>query len=250
MNTYKCFIPKLKKLDLTTQEAQIYLLLVKEGPQSANDIADKIHIFSNAVYRTTKRLSTKGFISILNTFPASYKAIDPRFILQITAKRKSDELIANAIETIKLLKGNNTLHKYHQLQFSPDKDKFYTIGKDIVDKARKEILIISIGETIPKELLLSMRKAKKRDVQIFMIVQKYDKNNIGVIENFKKNGYKIKYFPEKGFHLVVTDCRNLILGTTNPKNTNERISIQLLSRGLSKALRDYFYSVWEKAHRV
>jgi len=95
-----------------------------------------------------------------------------------------------------------------------------------------------------------MKNASKRNVDILMIVQKYSKSNIEVIQNFKKNGYKIKHYPDKGFHLVIADCKRSIVGINNPQNTDERIGIQLSSRGISKAFRHYFYSIWKKAKVV
>ena len=83
-----------------------------------------------------------------------------------------------------------------------------------------------------------------------MIVHKNDKENKQILENFKKNGFEIRHYPDWGFHLNIYDSKKSIITVNNPQNTKERVSMEIFSLGLSKALRDYFYSVWEKATPV
>jgi hypothetical protein len=74
--------------------------------------------------------------------------------------------------------------------------------------------------------------------------------NVGVLKSFEKNGYNIKHYPDSGFHLVVYDKQISLLVVNNPENIKERSGIIITNKGLSKAFRDYFYSVWKKASKI
>jgi hypothetical protein len=117
----------------------------------------------------------------------------------------------------------------------------------MLNKAKKEVLIISIGEQIPEEIVLGNRDAIARGVQVKMICHRYNQENKQLLESWQKMGWQIRHYPDWGFHLVVTDGINSILSVNNPKNTSERTGLEFFSSGLSRALRDYFYSVWKKA---
>jgi translation initiation factor IF-2 len=119
-----------------------------------------------------------------------------------------------------------------------------------LDLAKLEMLVISIGEPISPNLLLSVRKARERNVSIKMIAHKYDKDNKDVLENLKKNGYEIRHHSDWGFHMAIYDQAKTLLIINNPENTSERVAMFINSSGLSKALHDYFFSVWKKAKIV
>ena len=83
-----------------------------------------------------------------------------------------------------------------------------------------------------------------------MIAHKYDETNKDILENLKKNGYKIRHYQGWGFHMAIYDQAKTILIINNPQNTSERVAMFINSPGLSKALHDYFNSVWKKAKVV
>ena len=83
-----------------------------------------------------------------------------------------------------------------------------------------------------------------------MIAHKYDKDNQEFLSNLKKTALRFVIILIGVFHLQVVDTKKSLLAVNNPQNTGERITVKINSDGLSKALRDYFYSVWEKAIEV
>ena len=117
----------------------------------------------------------------------------------------------------------------------------------IIDGAKKEMLIISIGEYVPPEILISDKKAVERGVEIRFIAHKFDNENREILENFKKNGMDVRHYPGQGFHLAVADRKRTLLSVSNPQKTRERTSILLFNEGMSKALADYFDSIWSVA---
>ena len=117
----------------------------------------------------------------------------------------------------------------------------------MINQAKKEVLIISIGEPVPDEIKLANRDAINRKVNIKFIVHKSDQENRLLLESWIKMGLDIRHYPGSGYHLSITDGKTCLISASNPKNPAERISMYTNSEGLSNAMRNYFYSLWEKA---
>lgn len=241
---------QLVKLGLSRQEAEIYLWLVRNGSSRAITIGQKLKILPNSVYRSGRSLVTKGFISITGHYPRWFEPIPPEIALQAYTKQQTLVLNQVSKQLAEDLRGTTLPQDPTHIDVFTGKEEHFFYSKREVDKAKKEILIISIGELIPPDLLLSLHQAHERGVKIKLIVHKYDQENKEVLENFKKNGIEVRHYPDWGFHLVIYDCQKLILVINNPKDTKRRINIFIQSRGLTKALCEYFYSIWAKAVKI
>lgn len=240
----------LSKLGLTKQEAQIYLSLTQRGPQTAMEIAKETSILPNAIYRTAYRLSQKGFVTIVEKYPTEFAAINLQTAAPISVGRQVHQL-QNLLTNIQggPLNIKPSSHPT-EVQLIYGAENIFEEAAKLLDLAKQEMLVISIGEPIPPNLLLSVRKAKERNVSIRMIAHKYDESNKDVLENLKKNGYEIRHYPDWGFHMAIYDQVKTLLIINNPENTSERVAMFSNSSGLSKALHDYFISVWKKAKVV
>lgn len=241
---------QLKDLGLTNQEIETYSVLLKHGDLNAQEIAQKLVIYPNAVYRTANKLKEFGLITILGKYPTLFRAISPQTSIPPLVEKKINKLqeVTTNIGTIPLLQNSNI--KPTNVDLIYGQNSIFEEGAKLLDSTNKEMLVISIGEPISPELLLSVRNAIKRGVSIKMIVHKNDVENKTVLENLKNNGYKIKHYPGWGFHVAVYDKEKSLLIINNPDNTEERVAILTRSTGLSKALADYFNFIWQKAKTV
>ena len=247
---HSSLLPKLANLGLTHQEAQIYLVLNEVGPMSAREIAKYIHIVAPSVYRITRKLEEKKLVAVFKTIPVTFQAIPPLLALSAYAKERAIFLQNEAEETAKLFTSKETSVNPTKIDLIFGRHELFIKAAEIINTIKEELLIISIGEPLPQNLLLAVNHAHKRGVIVQMITHKFDQNNKEVLENFKKNGYVIRHYPDSGFHLIVYDGQQAMLAVNNPEKLEERVTMQIFSQGLSKALRDYFYSVWEKAIAV
>ncbi|MFC1711555.1 TrmB family transcriptional regulator [Patescibacteria group bacterium] len=240
---------QLVKLGLSNNEAKVYQTLLKEGSLSVKEIAKRVSVFPSASYRVLNKLIKKGLISISGKHPALYRAISPSIGLDSFVKNK-----IVGLETLKDAALKTFKYKAKQDQTRIDLMyggyEFFLNYANLAKEARNEILIISIGEPVPDEVVLANRDALEKGVKIKLIVHKSDKNNRELLLRWKKMGLKVKHYHDWGFHLVVFDKKTSLLSVNNPKNTNERIGLKIFSKGLSKALGDYFISVWEKAKDI
>lgn len=70
------------------------------------------------------------------------------------------------------------------------------------------------------------------------------------MKEFKSLGMEVRHYPSKDYSIVVSDRKNSIVVIKHPKNPQDRIAIWFDNEELSKALADYFYSIWKKAKTV
>ena len=239
----------LVKLGLSLHETRVYQTLLEEGSLSAKEIAKRVKILPNATYRLLKKLKEKGLVSIVGKYPTLYYSLSPSVALDALVQRKALEFERLKREAIRALEQKES-ERETEINFIPSRYEIFMRYVEMVKRAKDEILVISIGEPIPEETLLAHRDALERGVKIRMIAHKYDKENKALLKAWQQMGLEIRHFPDWGFHLGIRDGKEAILSVNNPKDTRQRVGIQIFSQGLSKALRDYFYSLWPKATKI
>lgn len=241
---------KLHELGLTKQEAKIYEFLTKAGKATASRIALSLKIPLTAVYRSCHNLNRLGFAGEQKVRPLEFVATAEK--LAIPAYIKNREALFEKISRELLLKpfGRSPKTSPTKVKMVFGEKEMFESGIGVFNKARSEILVISIGQELPEELMLSQRRAIERGVKSLMIAHKKDKTNRQVLASFKANGIEVRHFPDWGFHLVVVDDFYAMVAANNPKNTKERVGIEFYNSALARAMRDYFYSVWEKAKPI
>ncbi|MEK7611317.1 MAG: helix-turn-helix domain-containing protein [Patescibacteria group bacterium] len=239
----------LHGLGLTAQEARLYLYLLKKKEVSAETIRRDLRIPIQSVYRSARNLKGRDLISEIPEWPLMFIAKPPKIALADLVQNKTREmqLLIEALTGAK-----PRVHRQKpvgptkvNLIFNPQ--ELFLSSAAAINKAKREILVISIGEELPEELVLAQRRAIERGVTSRMVAHRYDSSNREILHNFKRNGIDVRHYPDWGFHLVVVDEECAILAANNPKKTSERVGIEFFSIGLAKALRDYFYSVWNRA---
>jgi len=236
-------LPKLVNLGLTQQEAEIYLTLERGGTLHAKDIASRVRILPHAVYRMIRKLEEKRLVSIITSSPLTFHVLPPELALSTFVKERALAMEKDAKEIYSSLNSHQTLPSPTQIGVIVGKQEFFAESEALINGSKKEVLIISIGEPSTTELILADKKAIERGVVVRMIAHKFDKENQEFLNNLKKNGLEIRHFPDWGFHLQVVDGLKSLLTINDPKNPEERTTVKINSAGLSKALRDYFYSI-------
>ncbi len=237
---------QLVNLGLSDHQALVYQTLVSHGPLSAKDLSKKVGILPHAVYRLCKKLENLELVSTNKDYPKIFRPVPPSVALEVLTKNKINHLEDFKAQALKELLTKSKSSET-QVEILIDKKGLFKTYVKSAQKAKTEILIISIGEPITDQMLLTNRDAIERGVGIRMIAHKYDESNQRLLSSWVRMGWQVRHYPDWGFHLIVVDKKISLLSINNPKNTEERISFLIQSPGLSKALRDYFYSVWKKA---
>lgn len=240
------YSPALVKLGLTPDEVKCYSILVNQGAASPKEIARDINVLPNAVYRLLIRLKEKGFIIELDTHPVKFQAIQPAIAINSYTKskvRQMEESSALSIEELtKSFQPNPT-----KIDFISGRVAMFTKAIELLRSAKEEILIESIGEPVPDEIKMAQVEAVKKGVDVKFIVHKNDEENQSLLESWVKMGLELRYYPASGYHLNIIDSKICLLATSNPDDPSERLSVIIYSKELTKAMRDFFFSTWEKA---
>lgn len=239
----------LVNLGLSQLEARIYELLLQEGASNIKYLAKKLKLLPNVLYRITEKLINKGLITSSGSYPAIYKAVSPSIAFDIYAKNKIREIeiikesfLAN---TAKIINSDQT-----RIDIIKNTRNFFLEYANLAASSKKEVLIISVGEDVPEEVLLANRDALEKGVNIKFIAHKYEKSNRDLLLRWKKMGLAVRHFKDSGFHIVVIDKSISLLAVSDPNNSNDRMAMKIYSKGLSKAFTNYFDSIWQKAEEI
>jgi sugar-specific transcriptional regulator TrmB len=239
-------ISTLMHLGLTPNEARCYLILLKAGSASVNQVATTMGTLPNAVYRLLDKLTLNKMAVALSTTPRKYQAVPVKAALEAVAQKRVEAIEEAKLQALSAL-GRSNPQNDTKVDFVVGRKEFFDVYVKLAAEARREILVIAIGDPVPEEITLSNRDAIQRGIDLKLMFHRYDKGNVDFVRSWAAMGASVAHFPDSGFHLNVFDGERAILLATNPKEHSERTGMVITSQGLAQALREFFYTRWEKA---
>lgn len=237
----------LIKLGLSQNEAKAYHALLKHGSLTATSISRYISVFPNAVYRLMGKLIKNGFVIKLETNPQTFQAIPSFIAIENYVNQRSRKLEETKLKVTSILAQDSPKTPPTKMELISSRKHMFETHVKYMKKIKKEALIISIGEPIPDEIKLAHRDAIERGATIKLLVHKYNKSNERLLKSWVAMKTEVRHLSSHGYHMMVYDGKTSILVANNPKNTAERNGFIISSPPLSKTLREYFYSLWERA---
>jgi sugar-specific transcriptional regulator TrmB len=84
----------LVNLGFADIDAEIYLFLANAGPQNGRNIAETLKLYKQQLYRSLKRLQTKGIIHATVKRPAQFSAIPFEKVLDLLVETKKEQALA------------------------------------------------------------------------------------------------------------------------------------------------------------
>jgi sugar-specific transcriptional regulator TrmB len=184
---------------------------------------------------------------VLDTHPTTFQAVPPQVAIDNYVKKQIQELEEVKVGAVQTILGKATSRSKTRIDTISGRKAMFEKYVELLKKAKAEVLIISVGEPVPDELKLANRDALERGVVIKFIPHRNDENNSELLRSWLRMGIEVRHFPDSGYHLVVLDGKQAILAASNPINVAERTSTVIYGEGLSRALRDHFYSIWQKS---
>lgn len=238
--------PSLIKLGFTRDEARCYTTLVEKGAMTPKVIAFSLGVFPNAVYRLLARLKRKGFVVQLDSRPQRFQAVPPQIAIEAYTKNKMKTLQTLTTYSIEVL--NKTAYNEHtKIEFITGRNAMFAKAVELINQAKKELFIESIGEPVPDEIKIAQVKAIERGVRVQFIVHKHDEENKMLLRSWIKMGLELRYYPASGYHITIVDNAICMLSSSNPENPSDRSSVVMYSRPMAKAMAVFFENTWEKA---
>lgn len=107
----KALTKALTSLGLSEIDAEIYLLLAKEGPQPGRHIAESLALYKQQLYRSLKRLQKKGVVHTFLERPARFSAVSLEKVLDFLIEAKKEQALALQESREELLSGWRAITK-------------------------------------------------------------------------------------------------------------------------------------------
>lgn len=237
----------LKELGLTDAESEVYLCLLRSGPQRASEIAKKAGMYRPYVYDNLNKLMSKGLASnIIIDGKKQFKAANPD-TLRDYMESKLDEV-------------NSILPELHRQMLQPGKGTFVEVykGKNAVRKAHLDILRVlkanhsleHLGMGIDEELWMQNEPVFSR-----WFIKQLEKNNIrermisyeneSVFSGGKTSSYR--FIPDQYFNPTIIYIDGDLV--TMVFWSEPRVVIKIRSDALADSYRKQFELTWKHAKR-
>jgi sugar-specific transcriptional regulator TrmB len=260
----------LKNSGVTEKEADIYILLAKQGAMNRGEIATSLKKDKAQVSRILKRLQSKGVVESTLEFPRRFTAIPFETIIDLSIKTKREEVafIENAKKD--LLK---YLEKSRQAGLKLPLEKFVVIEGnqriyskilDMIRETKSQFSAVSTVSALVRTnefglLDFDSNYSLKSPIQFRFLTEFSDQNlNAGkaLLERIPKTGFRIRARnPNLGLRLfprmVIKDDEEILLFITSgtgtlPADHNE-VSLWTNCRSIVNSFTWFFDELWRNS---
>ncbi len=270
-------VEKLKKLGLSSYEAQAYLALIKLGIADAGEISLHGKIPLGRIYGVLSNLEESYLVRAQETRPRRYMCIEVTAGLERLSKNKKEELKQKE-EEIDALVNELAPELSSGGQREPDKS-LWTVAKggeslehvrECISDAQKEILFFfacrNESERIKKgvmterysQIIDSLNDSLKKGVNVKVIFNKdVDISSLVDLPAIKqlfmypgdKFNARLAAIPSTPFNVI--DGETVILRTHDPLNPEELSAVaNIRDTKLAQELAEKFFAIWEKAEDI
>lgn len=242
----------LEDFGFTEYETKVYLTLIHLGSSAANRITTQSGVPSNKVYASLVTLVEKGFVSVLPLKPQQYRAVGMHPFEHLLEKKEKE--IKNIRSSLKDFKQLFTTKQHELLDIAlvlKGKKRIVQMLAQASDTA-KHFGYSFIGDlSFDYHSGKSVAKAIKRGVEFRFLVQKTTTNKKAV-EQWKKIGVKIKYYPkeeQKSIRFSTFDAKvcRITIGKPEIANEEDYLSFWIESPAFASLLKDQFEEMWKKS---
>lgn len=232
---------------VSNQTSAVYRLLCGQPPLSAKEIADKLDILPNGVYRLVRRLNELGMVKQLSSYPVRYKALPSStamnwYLLTAAHSFKQEFPVPKPDEALISVGPRITLIK--------DRQNLLLHGDVDVRAATQSVDFVVSGLEVPDSTVLAFRKAAAVGVAIRAIVQQKRETSAERLEKWQDLGAVVKYLPDVGMRLVVIDQRITYLTSYDATNRSSAFGVRLDYEPLAIQMSGLFEQNWQKAQDI
>lgn len=246
----------LRQLGLTGYEIEVYSALLEYGRLNAKKIAEFSKVPPTAVYPNVESLVKKGLIQKLAGKVAVFKVLPPKIGVKSFVRKETARMMELERELVPLLESRANQKQFPRLKepifLSSGIEASHEITLGFMEEAKKTLFIAGWAFKSNRNmysLLKGLHKAVQRRVDVRLILPKKERFFEEVKKMCREFGIKAKYYPLQNFSIVIcdgTECKVTLKSSELP----DRVNLKIQDLDLSKALEEYFSSLWKKAKRV
>lgn len=233
---------------LSPQSQSVYRILLNSNrPLSAKELALKLQIFPNTVYRLINELDDVGLVAKTNNYPSQFtaKSINEGlslFLLYQTnwfskqfSNKNKKERISNAQDI--------------EFSFIQSRDELMRESAREINKAKKSIDLLRSGHEIPADVMLATIEAKRRGVVTRMLIQDYNKDNAKQVALWKKNGILVRKTPLAYIRLMIYDSTTIYFMSYKHTDSQRDMGMKIVYPPFAAVLSQLFQGWWQKAEK-
>ena len=232
---------------ISRQAGDIYKLLKSNTELSAKDIAQRLDILPNAVYRAIKQLLELGIVEKVDIYPATFKAVPATSALNwyLFAANQNFKREFN-------IKSSQIMDTDQSPRIALIKNRQYLLQREDTDvrAATHSVDFIVSGLEVPHSTVLAYRKAAATGVSIRAIVQQKRETSQERLERWQNLGAAVKYLPNLNMRLIVIDQRITYITSYDPSQRNRAFGVRFDYAPLAIQMGGLFEQHWQKAEEL
>lgn len=242
-------MPLPQIMPFSKQSKAVYQLLGTGRPMSAQEIARRLNILPNAVYRLTRRLVQLGLIETLETYPVQFKALpisDALGSYLLISRNAFLENVSRTKDSSGQTRGGNDV----LITFIKTRSELLELTNTEIKKARKSIDHIVSGLELPAETILAYKAALNRGIKLRFLVQNVHELNREMLSNWQKMGLEVRHILLLEARIIIFDTKILYLTSYNPRRKEEAIGVRFAYSPIAWQMSQLFESKWKVAKPI
>jgi len=199
-------------LGLDELETKIYLNLLRIGPITASALAKEINVDRAKTYRTVDKLSSNGIVSISFSSPKLCIAADPDEILNLTLKKKEEEISKikkdgrKIVDKIKEVSNNDNRTNVPTFRIVQGIENITSQIERILETSTDVFYMVTTLEDVSKmyhtTIPEKIKMAQKAGGTVRLIVDEASPKMIQFIKRFGASEVRVGRLPSKGRIIV------------------------------------------------
>lgn len=224
-------------------EKDVYRALSKKQRTTALQVSLLLNRPKESVHRALNTLERKGLVRRISGRPCRWYALPYETIVQ--------DLVGSIYGGITITSQVETPRIDLPFTFISNREMHHRLGMKLFGESKKEVLGIASGRgDLHPEYYKVMVEAIKKGIEYRYISLHYDKENKERLENWKRNGFIIKYLSGENLNLIVYDRKIVQFGLRLAEGSREKIGMIIENESFGKFMGEFFDSLWEKAEEV
>jgi len=232
----------MNKLPITKQSVATFKCFSKEEPLTVLQIATHLDVFPHSLYRNLEELENLGLVKKMDGHPTRYVSLslsDAWFSYVDVQRQLFEQLYSE-----KNNKLDQTIKDKINLTFLKTRSELLKLLETDIKSANQRIEHIVSGLELPAETMLEYKKAVDRKVDLWFIVQNLNELNRGLLFNWQKMGFKVRYYPELEARIIVIDRKVVYFTSYYFQRKEEAIGVRFAYLPIARQMSELFKQRW------
>jgi sugar-specific transcriptional regulator TrmB len=245
---------KLNEIGLNEYEKKVYVDLVRNGASTGGKIVKRSGVPQGKVYQVIQSLQDKGFLTTTDVKPKIFTPVNPEIAVKDVIENKIENLSRlkkEVLEEFKAIKKpeieSNILEK---IQVFSGKKPRYALNDRLFENAKKEVRFMHTYEVRFYSFVRLVNETAKRGIKVKFLAISVNEKTLEWMKEDIRDGVEVRYFPVDDIRIQVMDEEESRVSVVNPKDTRDRVTIYFHHGEMSKHLKSYFDTLWNKAKKV